>query len=324
MPLAARPTGPPIAGIDSTNIPGLAGNQTTGNNEAMRGMLNLLSGSLSRVTQLFWLGSADTLTEWDDYRDNIQRSRTLNQREFSLFFKDDWKLTQNLTLNLGLRWDYYGVPWVSNGLTTSLVGGGDALFGYSGRGFDNWMVPGQRGENTELEFVGPGSPNPDRRPWARDLNNFGPAVGFAYQVPWLGGDTTIRGGYQLTYLLDRLGSLDGTLAKGIIYESGEMAWPLRPFRQDPANLHRLDQGLDCVRECPFEPKVFFQFPSVGLIGWVGHFNCVPIFSGFVGGIAFHFDTIYRSVPVSIFSQTTCTSSLSDFRRKSFVFNNGPF
>lgn len=224
----------PIAGIDSTNIPGLAGNQTTGNNEAMRGMLNLLSGSLSRVTQLFWLGSADTLTEWDDYRDNIQRSRTLNQREFSLFFKDDWKLTQNLTLNLGLRWDYYGVPWVSNGLTTSLVGGGDALFGYSGRGFDNWMVPGQRGENTELEFVGPGSPNPDRRPWARDLNNFGPAVGFAYQVPWLGGDTTIRGGYQLTYLLDRLGSLDGTLANppGSTYRSS--------FDGGPGSLEYLD------------------------------------------------------------------------------------
>ena len=224
----------PIVGIDRTNIPGLAGTQTSGNNEAMRGMLNLLSGSLSRVTELFWLGSADTLTTWDDYRDNIQRIRTLNQREFSSFFKDDWKLTQNLTLNLGMRWDYYGVPWVSDGLTAAPIGGGDALFGYSGRGFENWMVPGQRGDNTELQFVGPGSPNPGLRPWARDLNNFGPAIGFAYQVPWLGGDTAVRGGYQLTYLLDRLGSLDGTLANppGSTYRS--------TFDGGPGDLEYLD------------------------------------------------------------------------------------
>ncbi|MBN1567149.1 MAG: hypothetical protein JXA73_04845, partial [Acidobacteria bacterium] len=47
----------------------------------------------------------------------------------------------------------------------------------------------------------PESPNPDQRPYPRDFNNFGPAVGFALQLPWLGaGKTVVRGGYQLTYL----------------------------------------------------------------------------------------------------------------------------
>ena len=32
------------------------------------------------------------------------------------------------------------------------------------------------------------------------MNNFGPAVGFSWQVPWFGeGKTTLRGGYQMTY-----------------------------------------------------------------------------------------------------------------------------
>jgi hypothetical protein len=63
-----------------------------------------------------------------------------------------------LTINLGLRWDYYGVPWEKNGLTTGLTGGGMALFGMSGRGFDGWMKPGQRSDLSEIIYVGPNSP----------------------------------------------------------------------------------------------------------------------------------------------------------------------
>jgi hypothetical protein len=63
------------------------------------------------------------------------------------------------------------------------------------------MQPGQRGDLTQLIFVGPGSPNPKLKPWQKDWNNFGPAVGFAWQVPFFGaGQTTVRGGYQLSFL----------------------------------------------------------------------------------------------------------------------------
>ena len=205
----------PVQGITAANIPGLQGTTTTGNNQAMRSLMQMLSGSLSRVTQLYWLGSAERLDTWDDYRTSIQRERQLNQRELSLFVKDDWKVRKNLTLNMGVRWDYYGVPWVSEGLTAVPEGGGDALFGYSGRGFDNWMTPGQRGDLTQLIFVGPDSPNPDISAWDKDFNNIGPAVGFSWQVPWFGeGQTTVRGGYQMSFLLGggRFSTLDTTLA----------------------------------------------------------------------------------------------------------------
>ena len=192
----------PIQGVNTTNMAGLQGTATTGNNVAFRSLMTLLTGSISQATQLYWLASADRLDEFDDYRDSVQRTREINQRETSLFFKDDWKINRDVTLNLGIRWDYYGVPWLSDGLTASPAGGGDAAFGYSGLGFANWMQPSARkGEDTRLVFVGPGSPNPDERAWKKDYQNFGPAIGFSWQVPWLGaGQTTVRGGYQMTFL----------------------------------------------------------------------------------------------------------------------------
>jgi hypothetical protein len=44
--------------------------------------------------------------------------------------------------------------------------------------------------------------------------NFGPAIGFAYELPWFGeGKTTIRGGYQQTFqriLVNNSGEANGT------------------------------------------------------------------------------------------------------------------
>src|SRR5262249_55262473 len=120
--------------------------------------------------------------------------------QFSFFFKDDWKATKDLTLNLGVRYEYYGVPFIAGGTTIAPVGGGAALVGISGRGFEGWMNPGARSGLTEMGFVAPKSTNPGKTIWSKDFNNFGPAVGFAWQLPWFGaGKTTVRGGYQITY-----------------------------------------------------------------------------------------------------------------------------
>src|SRR5207244_3620783 len=107
---------------------------------------------------------------------------------------------KNLTLNLGLRYEWYGVPFSPDGLAAAAVGGGAAGFGISGRDFSGWMNPGARADQTVFQFVGKNSPNPGSLQYKNDWKNFGPAVGFAYQLPWLGeGKTTLRGGYQITY-----------------------------------------------------------------------------------------------------------------------------
>jgi len=67
---------------------------------------------------------------------------------------------------------------------------------------------------SNIEFIGPNSPNPNKTIIPRDRNNFGPAIGFAWQVPWFGqGRTTVRGGYQLTYQRVSIG--EGTLASAL-------------------------------------------------------------------------------------------------------------
>ena len=221
-PTYAKPVGGSITGTTQGNsgltdiaannpaMNGLVGNNATN----ARNLANYLSGSLGNVTALYFLTDPNNLSEWSDYRDQNLLTTKLVQNEFSAFVKDDYKLTRNLTLNLGLRWDYYGVPYVDSGLTVAPVGGGAAAFGISGRDFTGWMNPGDRADVTSFEFVGPNSPNSGKTVYPNDYNNFGPAIGFAWNVPWFGeGRTTVRGGYQVTFQGGgRFGALQGPLA----------------------------------------------------------------------------------------------------------------
>jgi len=195
----------PVTGIGRAGLAGSGGAFGSGNQLIAENMLTWLSGSLGASGTNQALQQARFINDlsgtWNDLATDPYKIRDIAQNEIGTFFKDDWKVTRDLTLNLGVRWDYYGVPWERNGLTTGLRGGGNALFGLSGRSFDDWMRPGVRGDLMELIYVGPNSPNPDERIHKRDLNNFGPAVGFAWQVPWGGqGKTTVRGGYQIQFL----------------------------------------------------------------------------------------------------------------------------
>jgi len=198
----------PAGAIASPLIPGLAGTPTTGNNQRMRQMLNFFAGSLSNLSQGSWITDPTNKETFSDFKNFDHRIRDMhNQNEASIFFKDDWKVANSLTINLGARWAYFSVPWESNGLMPLPVGGGDAMFGISGRSWDGWMRPGQRSDPTVLQFVGKGSPNPNTPWYPNDWNNFGPAVGFAWQVPWLGaGKITVRGGYQITYQINQSGN----------------------------------------------------------------------------------------------------------------------
>src|SRR6267378_1325306 len=200
--VAGAAPGAPLAVSGTTAIantnPAMTGLGATDAGRA-RNLLNYLSGSLASVNNLYFLTDPKS-SAFSDYRKDHFVTNTVKQREFSFFVKDDYKIRPSVTLNLGVRWEWYGVPFSGSGLAVAPVGGGGAAFGISGRDFSGWMNPGARADQTTLEFVGPGSPNPGKTVYKNDWNNFGPAVGFAWQVPWFGKDkTTVRGGYQVTF-----------------------------------------------------------------------------------------------------------------------------
>ena len=73
-------------------------------------LLTDLTGSVETINQSFGIMNSKNLTLTSSpvmpYKFYQQ-----HQRELSAFFKDDWKIRPDLTLNLGVHWEYYGQPW---------------------------------------------------------------------------------------------------------------------------------------------------------------------------------------------------------------------
>ena len=189
--------GPTITGIQG--IPDIGTNVTAAQN-----LLINLSGSLNQVNQRFYTtGGANPV--YEEIKEGHHADGDIYQREFSAFFKDDWKLRRGLTLNAGVRYEYYSVPWMSannqGGGTPAVVGGSSGLYGLSGSSFADLYQPGRmNGTLTRIEFVGADSPNPDKQLHNDDWNNFAPAVGLSWHIPYFGADKTVlRLGYGVGY-----------------------------------------------------------------------------------------------------------------------------
>jgi hypothetical protein len=133
----------------------------------------------------------DRFLNWTTFAENIpNRIRiasgtpllNFNEKDTFLYFQDDFKVTRNLTLNLGLTWSYYGQP-------ANL--------------FHDSTVKSQTGPNPLWDPALPLSVTTFPSipaPW----KSFGPNIGFAWSpgANWLtggGGKTVIRGGYRIAY-----------------------------------------------------------------------------------------------------------------------------
>ena len=104
-------------------------------------------------------------------------------RYFAFFVQDDWKVNRRLTLNLGLRWDYFSPRGEHNSNIS---------------GFDPSLAnPGAGGRLGAIAFLGNGTGRNGRSSFANaDNKDYGPRFGFAYQ---LNQKMVVRGGYGLSY-----------------------------------------------------------------------------------------------------------------------------
>ncbi len=186
----------PIPGITSTNFPGLNSFDITTAQE----LLANLAGSIDTLSQDFFLLTPEQ-KDFLGFQDGaVLKTRNYHQNDYAGFFKDSWKVTSNLTLNMGVRYDIYGTPYDDTGMGVKPIGGQSALFGISGKDFSARFRPGASGGSpTIIGFAGKNSPNPDTLIYNNDFNNFAPSFGFSWNVPWLARSTVVRGGYGVNY-----------------------------------------------------------------------------------------------------------------------------
>jgi hypothetical protein len=179
-----------VAGISSSTIAGIGQNGTLAQQVLMD-----LSGLVASTTQGFGVLDAK-----NPVFQSYPGRRAWKQRDMSIFFKDDFKIAPNFTLNYGIRWDWVGVPYDRWGRTPYPTTGFSGLFGISGTDYSSLWSPGiSKGAMMQIETVGPNSQNPDKQLYNDYYKAFAPALGLSWSLPYFGKDKTVlRMGYGWT------------------------------------------------------------------------------------------------------------------------------
>jgi hypothetical protein len=154
-----------------------------------------------------------------------------NNWYFAGFVQDDWQVSRNLVLNLGVRWE------VDTPFTTA----GDIL-----NGFDMTAINPVSRTPGVVRFAGVnGYPT---GPHDMDWNNFGPRVGFAWK-PLGSSKTVVRAAFGIFYAAPYDGGGVGTSAvlgygEQLVIPSGDDGTPV-PFRlSEPIPVQRVSSKLD--------------------------------------------------------------------------------
>ena len=129
-------------------------------------------------------------------------TRILRAADYSLFLQDDWKFSQKLTLNLGLRYELDLPPYETRGALATFDPAlyqprmeVDASGNPIGPPIGGFVQAGNAIPQYDLADV----PNVGKRVFTSvDPNNFGPRLGLAYS-PLSSGRLTLRGGYGVFY-----------------------------------------------------------------------------------------------------------------------------
>ena len=125
-----------------------------------------------------------------------ETARNYRMTDLNAYVAEDWRISSKLTLNLGVRWEYFGFPSEKNGmlavfdfpaaLETGLVQDGFVF----ASNFDPNSVPGAAGldlTKADSTTIVPG-----------DYDNVMPRVGFAW-TPFEKRNFVLRGGYGMFY-----------------------------------------------------------------------------------------------------------------------------
>jgi len=166
------PSAPATVQLDASSFPGGIG---AADLASANSWLAFLSGRVSAVARTFQAsGASPGFTAGTPFTADYTLGTT------SAFVQDNWRWTGNLTVQAGLRWEYYTPLREDHGLALM-----PQLRGRSVR--DTLLDP----SGTVALVAGPF--------YDKDLNNFGPHLGVAWD-PFKSGRTAVRAGYSLTFV----------------------------------------------------------------------------------------------------------------------------
>jgi Carboxypeptidase regulatory-like domain/TonB dependent receptor-like, beta-barrel len=174
---------------------------------------------------------------------------------WGLFVQDGWKVKRNLTLNLGLRWDYFGPLTAKQGNLYQAIPGPGAAF------------------LTGLTVI------PNGKTWNPQKDNFGPQIGFAWSPDIAKDKLVVRGGYGLNYNQEEIAiSANVNANPGLIVFPGfTMSTPTSP---NPGIVYGTSGNIHSFYGFPTNPNAIVSFgpnglPTTGSVG-VGIFpNTLP-------------------------------------------------
>jgi len=178
----------PAAGniaLTSVQLPGIIpADLSTANN-----LLAFLSGTITSVAQ-----TLQVKDQTSGFVGGIPNNRNYSLDNVATFVQDNWRLKPNLTLRAGLKWEYFSPIREDDDLAFLPV--------LNGRSMREVMLD----PNASVSFA-----NGDF--YKKDLNNFGPAVGFAWD-PFKDGRTSVRAGYSLTFVNEETVTVGSNVAGG--------------------------------------------------------------------------------------------------------------
>jgi hypothetical protein len=104
------------------------------------------------------------------------RGQFYRTSDYGVFVQDDWKLRPNLTVNLGLRWEFYAPPTEADGHLANFEPTSDPI---------NGLADGV-------------ATNPSQM-WNPTWRNFGPRLGFAWSPMLFDNKMVLRGGFGIAF-----------------------------------------------------------------------------------------------------------------------------
>lgn len=187
------------------NPAAFTGGATTAQQGSANALLALLGGVISSASQSFYA------LDNSGFKQGAFPERRLHFETYSAYLGDQWRATPNLTVNMGVRWDFFTPVSEPSGLALEPVIGNNPS-----------LLAAIMNSNGSYNFVG--SNLGDNRFFNPDKNNFAPNISFAWSPNFESGllkklmpgagQTVIRGGFSINYVNDEfIRAADGALSQ---------------------------------------------------------------------------------------------------------------